>query len=263
MPLTPYQAEVARLLAPNRSPDSYLAGGSAIHIAPQTSRYSNDLDYFHDSVERLAEAFARDTERLAAAGHDVTVDISLPGYVRAVVSRDRVRTKVEWARDSAWRFLPTVPHEVAGYVLHPIDLAVNKTLALAGRDEPRDFLDILDLHARTLPLGALSWAAAGKDPGYTPLLILEILRRRGKHRPEDFARLRLAAPLDLQALKGRWLAALDQADTFIHSRPPDEIGCLYYSPSEARFIAPSADGPADAVPHYGRPGGVLPRILAE
>jgi hypothetical protein len=32
--------------------------------------------------------------------------------------------------------------------LHPIDLAVNKLLALAGRDEARDFLDILSLLSR-------------------------------------------------------------------------------------------------------------------
>lgn len=180
-----------------------------------------------------------------------------------MVSQGGSSTKVEWAHDSAWRFLPTVAHDVAGYVLHPIDLAVNKLLALAGRDEARDCLDILDLHARTLPLGALRWAAAGKDPGYTPFLLLEILRRRGKYHDEDFARLRLATPIDLPSLKARWLAALDEADTFVRSRPPDEMGCLYHSPGLARFVAPGADGPADVVPHFGRPGGVVPRILED
>jgi len=58
VPLTPFQAGVARLLAANRSPDSYLAGGAALHIEPNTNRYSDDLDYFHDSFERVAEAFA-------------------------------------------------------------------------------------------------------------------------------------------------------------------------------------------------------------
>jgi hypothetical protein len=252
---------VARLLSANRSFDSYLAGGAAIHLEPQTTRYSNDLDYFHDSVERVATAFADDARRLGEAGHDLTSEIRLPGYIRATVSRERARTKVEWAHDSAWRFLPTIRSEVAGYVLHPIDLAVNKLLALAGRDEPRDFLDILDLHARTLPVGALCWAAAGKDPGFSPLALLEILRRRGKYHPEDFARLHLVEPVDLPALKARWLGTLADADAFVRGRPPDEIGCLYYSPSLERFVAPGTNGPPDAVPHYGRPGGVLPRVL--
>ena len=262
MPLTPYQEEIARLLSAHRTFDSYLAGGAAIHLEPQSTRYSNDLDYFHDSAERVATAFTDDTRRLAQAGHDVSVEMQLPGYIRATVSRGGASTKVEWAHDSAWRFLPTVRHDVVGFVLHPIDLAVNKLLALAGRDEARDFLDILDLNRRTLPLGALCWAAAGKDPGFTPFALLEILRRRGKYHQEDFARLHLTAPVDLPTLKAHWLAALAEADAFVRARPPSEAGCLYYSPSQARFVAP-ADEMGDAVPHFGRPGGVLPRVIED
>lgn len=44
MPLTNFQAAIARLLSTNRSPDSYLAGGAALHIEPNSTRYSNDLD---------------------------------------------------------------------------------------------------------------------------------------------------------------------------------------------------------------------------
>jgi len=261
MPLTPYQEEVARLLSANRSFDNYLAGGAAIHLVPNTRRYSNDLDYFQDSVERVASAFTDDVRQLRAAGHDAAAEIQLPGYIRATVSRGGAHTKVEWAHDSAWRFMPTIRSDVVGYMLHPIDLAINKLLALAGRDEPRDFLDILDLHARTLQLGALCWAAAGKDPGFTPFALLEMLRRRGKYYAEDFERLNLVEPVDLPALKNQWLAALAGADAFVRRRPPDEVGCLYYSPGLARFVAPGPDGPADVVPHYGRPGGVLPRVL--
>jgi hypothetical protein len=217
----------------------------------------------HASVERVATAFADDARSLNDAGHQVAVEIRLPGYIRATVSRADARTKVEWAHDSAWRFLPPIRSDVAGYTVHPVDLAINKLLALAGRDEPRDFLDILDLHAATLPLGALCWAAAGKDPGFTPLTLLELLRRRGRYHAEDFERLHLVEPVDLPALKARWLEALAGAEAFVRSRPPGEIGCLYYSPHLARFTAPGPDGPADAVPHYGRPGGVLPRILQD
>ena len=72
--------------------------------------------------------------------------------------------------------------DIVGYTLHPIDLAINKLLAVAGRDEPRDFLDIIDLHTRTLPIGALCWAGAGKDPGFTPFSLLEagITRRTSR-----------------------------------------------------------------------------------
>jgi hypothetical protein len=60
MPLTEYQRTLGRLLAKNRSEDSYLAGGAAILSAPNTKRYSQDLVYFHDSRERVASLHARD-----------------------------------------------------------------------------------------------------------------------------------------------------------------------------------------------------------
>ncbi len=257
MPLTDYQAELARLLSRNRTFDSYLAGGAAILIEPNTTRFSNDLDYFHDSESRVADAFAADSDSLAEAGYSVDVDVNQPGYIRAIVRRDDLATKVEWARDSAWRFMPTVRDERVGFVLHPIDLAVNKTLALAGRDEPRDVLDILHFHRSVLLLGALCWAACGKDPGFTPLSLLELLRRRGRVRKEDLARLDLAEPVDLPALKHEWLGALDTVEPFVASRPADQIGCLYYSVSAGGFVDPR-EAP-DAVPHFGRPGGILPR----
>ncbi len=261
MPLTEYQSAVALLLSANRSEDSHLAGGAALHIEPNSTRYSNDLDYFHDSVERVATAFEQDRALLRQHGYAVDIEMNQPGYIRALVSRGAESTKIEWAHDSAWRFMPAVANPACGYTLHPVDLAINKLLALAGRDEPRDFLDIVGVDANILSLGALCWAAAGKDPGFTPRSLLDLLRRRGKYRDEDFHRLRLAHPIDVQELKQRWLSMLDEAESFIRSRPPEEVGCLYYSPSLSRFVAPGPKGEdEDAVPHHGRPGGVLPRL---
>ena len=258
VPLTDYQASLARLLSENRSFDSYLVGEAAILIEPNTTRYSRDLDYFHDSEARVAEAFAADRKLLEAGGYSIDVDLNQPGFVRAIVRKDQDATKVEWARDSAWRFMPTVRDDRVGFVLHPVDLAINKVLALAGRDEPRDVLDVLHLHRRVLAFGCLCWAACGKDPGFTPLSLLELLRRRGRVRAEDLARLDLAAPIDLQAMKQEWLEALDSVEPFVAARPAEEIGCLYHSASRRTFVDPREA--SDAVPHFGRPGGVLPRV---
>jgi hypothetical protein len=258
MPLTDYQAGLARLLSQNRTFDSYLAGGAAILIEPNTTRFSRDLDYFHDSEARVAEAFAADARVLAAAGYTFKIELNQAGYVRAIVGKGDDGTKVEWARDSSWRFMPTVRDERVGYVLHPVDLAVNKVLALAGRDEARDVLDTLHLHRTVLGLGPACWAACGKDPGFTPLSLLELLRRRGRLRPEDLVRLELVEPMGLHELKAAWLAALDSIEPFVASRPADELGCLYYSAAHRGFVDPRTV--KDAVPHFGRPGGVLPRI---
>ncbi len=261
VPLTEYQAGLARLLSENRAFDSYLAGGAAIPIEPNTNRFSRDLGFFHDSEARVAEAFAADRRLLDADEYSVDVDMSQPGFIRAIVRKNERATKVEWACDSAWRFVPTVRDARVGFALHPVDLAVNKVLALAGRDEPRDVLDALHFHAELLVFGALCWAACGKDPGFTPLSLLELLRRRGRVRAEDFARLDLVRPIDPQAIKREWLEALDSVEPFVESRPPEEIGCLYYSASPREFVDPREV--TGASPHYGRPGGVLPRVLED
>jgi hypothetical protein len=261
MPLTPYQAELGRLLAANRSEDSYLAGAAAILAEPNTQRYSQDLDYFHDTPERVASAFDADRRTLLAQGYAVQPELNQPGYIRAVVRRGEDATKVEWAHDSSWRFMPVARSDEFGYVLHPIDLALNKVLALAGRDEPRDLLDTLHCHRTVLDLGPLVWAAAGKDPGFSPLSLLDLLRRRGKIRAEDLARLHLAVELDLQDLKASWLGALASADEFVRGRAPAEIGCLYWAPRLGKFVNPGRENVGPVVPHYGRPGGVVPRIL--
>ena len=101
VPLTDYQANLARLVSANRTFDSYLAGGAAILIDPNTSRFSRDLDYFHDSEARVAEAFEADRLLLESNGFSIDVDLNLPGFVRAVVRKGNDSTKVEWARDSA------------------------------------------------------------------------------------------------------------------------------------------------------------------
>jgi len=108
-------------------------------------------------------------------------------------------------------------------------------------------------------VGALCWAACGKDPDFTPLSLLELLRRRGRIRAQDLERLDLAESADLPSIKNSWLEALDSVEPFVAARPSEEIGCLYYSTSQREFVDPREV--TDAVPHFGRPGGVLPRIV--
>ena len=263
MPLTPFQRTLLADLAPLASDDRYLAGGAALHFSPNSVRYSDDLDFFHDSVARVARAFGRDRERLESLGYRVEVELSLLGFVRTIVSKGDDATRVDWAHDSAWRFMPLVRDPLGGWLLHPVDLAVNKVLALAGRDEPRDFVDTLYVHREILPLAGLCWAAAGKDPGLTPFGLLELLKRRGRYHLADFDRLHLAVPFDLLAGKDQWLGALDAADAFVRSRPPEELGCLYYHQSAQRFALPdpaSSLASQGIVPHYGTPGGVVPQL---
>jgi len=265
MPLTVFQEKLARILAVNRTPESHLAGGAAIHLGPNSIRFSNDLDYFNDSLEKVAEAFSADFMLLIKNSFEVKVEIQQPGYIRARIVMGAEATKVEWAMDSSWRFMPAVKDEICGYRLHGIDLATNKILALAGRNEPRDFIDILDLNKKYLSFGALVWAAVAKDPGFNPRSLLELLKRRGKFRPEDFLRLHLNVKLNQEEMKKEYVASLEAAEKFIEERDPEEVGCLYFSPKTKEFFAPDLSHKLnkDYELHFGRPGGILPAVLNE
>jgi len=265
VPLTPAQRVVAKLLSKNRTEGSHLAGGSAMHFEPQSFRYSEDLDYFHDSLERVSVAFEEDKKTLQGNQYRVQSEIFTPGYIRALVVGPEGACKVEWARDSSWRFMPVQTHPELGFVLHPVDLTINKLLALVGRDEPRDFLDVLHTHAHHLSLGAQCWAACGKDPGFSPHSLQELLKRKGRYRAEDFTRLHLrdGFKIDLPEMKENWLRMLREAEDFLAKAPGDQVGCLYYSKSKRSFVTPSFESSEarDVVPHYGCAGGVLPAIL--
>jgi hypothetical protein len=87
--------------------------------------------------------------------------------------------------DSDYRFFPTVQDETFGYVLHPIDLALKKRMAAAGRRELRDIVDIVTVYQTILPLCAVIWAAVEKSPGFTPEGLIAEIRRNANYPAAD------------------------------------------------------------------------------
>jgi hypothetical protein len=106
-------------------------------------------------------------------GFTVGVIRERPSFVEAEVGKGGQSVLMEWARDSAFRFFPLVRHPDLGLTLHAFDLATNKVLALIGRLEVRDWVDLIHASERIQPLGYLAWAACGKDPGFSPLGIVQ------------------------------------------------------------------------------------------
>jgi len=258
VPLTSLQLNVLAAIWRNRDDSSHLAGASAIHTSSGSVRYSGDLDFFHDDETAVAEAFAKDRTALEEADFSIRILLSQPGFIRARVLQSGESVLLDWAHDSAWRFMPTVSLEGIGHVLHPVDLAVNKVLALGGRDEPRDWVDILYLDAKFISLGAMVWAAVGKDPGMNPEMLLGLLSRKGKIQRRDFDRLLLTPNLKLESLLAQWAKSLEEAKVFVNSRPPSEAGALYVRPDSGTFFTPL---PGDAYElREARCGGVLPRM---
>ena len=261
MPLTPFQNEVARALAANRDAESHVGGGAAINRAETSPRYSADLDLFHDVADGAAARADADGRALTAAGCSVAWELRQPGMYRARVVRGADQLKLEWCTDSPFRFFPAQPDADFGYCLHRADLATNKVLACAGRREVRDFIDIVYIHETYLSLGAVIWAACGKDQGFTPWSLLDMAKRHARFREEELAGENLARPLTLPELKGRWVAAAEQAEQLFDRLPPEDVGCLYVNRDGAP-VTPDQGG-ADffsLARHFGSPGGSRPKI---
>jgi hypothetical protein len=214
-----------RLLAAYRSPDSYVAGSTPLHR--DGPRFSADIDIFHDREERVAAAAAEDAAILAAAGFTVEWLRREPGIHAATIRRGDDATRLEWVRDSDFRFYPAVRDELFGYMLHPVDIATNKALAAAGRRAPRDVLDLLHIHARVLSLGAVIWAAVGKDPGYSPESLIAEIRRNARYQADEYAALAMAETIDAGLVARRLRAALDAAEVFARAMPVGREGLLF------------------------------------
>jgi hypothetical protein len=250
------------------SGESYVAGGTALNEALSSTRISRDIDLFHDTETALEWSWKQDREVLIAEGCTIQVLRDRPGLVEAQITRRADTVIVEWSRDSAFRFFPLVEHDDFGLVLHPFDLATNKVLALAGRLEPRDWVDVILSGERLQPLGYLAWAACGKDPGFSPTAILEQAARASRYSSDEFEGLAFAGePPDPADLSRRWHRALEDAKLTIGVLPPVEVGTCVVTTAGDLFRG-SVDQIREALAaravlfHRGRIRGAYPRVKA-
>lgn len=261
MPLGDFETEVLRLLAAQRSPDSYVGGATVLHQSTTSPRASEDVDLFHDEEAAVNAAAEADLAVLKQAGFRVQVERPQEGFVRAFIARDAQRTKIEWVRDSAFRFFPVEPDSQLGWRLNFWDAATNKLLAFAGRMKLRDYLDVMFLHDRHLHVGALAWAAAGKDPGMNAEWIIEWGGRQARLNGQEATKLLLTEPLNLKDLRVRWVKAAEEALALCERLPTSERGCLYLDAS-GKPVCPNPDSPdfAKLTRHYGSVKGAWPRV---
>jgi hypothetical protein len=261
MPLGDFEKNILRLLAANRNPESYVAGATVFLRREDSHRQSQDIDVFHDTVQSLKQASTQDATVLQSNGYTLAWAETQETLQRATVSKDGRSTKMEWAYDSAFRFFPVQPDADFGFVLHALDGATNKVLALAGRGELRDYLDVLFLHRNVLSLGALAWAACGKDGGFTPQFLIEEAQRLAHYPAARLKTLLLREPVDLVVCKREWLAAVAQASALFLKLPPEEIGCLYLD-AKGQAVTPDPTAPEFALlrRHSGSVRGAWPAI---
>lgn len=254
MPLTKIQRDVLALLASHRDPESYVAGATPLNR--DALRYSGDIDVFHDREERVSSAARDDASALEAAGYDVRWLRRQPAIHSAVVAKQAGETRLEWVADSDFRFFPTMRDHVFGYMLHPVDLAMNKVMAAAGRRELRDLVDVVTIQESILPLGAVVWAAVEKAPGFTPEGLIAEIRRNSRYPLAEWRELETAEPLDPDVVTKSLHAALDEAEAFVARMPTDKLGLLFLK--EGHVVQPELDRLDEYHTHAGQRRGQWP-----
>lgn len=262
MPLGDFESDVLRLLAAQRSPDSYVGGATVLHQSPDSPRASQDVDLFHDEEAAVNAAAQADVPVLQRAGYQVEIQRPQAGFVRAFIARGGRQTKIEWVQDSAFRFFPVEPDPLLGWRLNFWDAATNKLLAFAARMKLRDYVDVMFLHEHHLHVAALAWAAAGKDPGLNAEWIIDWGGRQARLQGQDVGQLRLNQPLDLREMRQRWMRAAEEALALIEQLPVTERGCLYLD-ATGKPVCPDPAAPEfpRLTRHYGSVKGAWPRIV--
>ena len=270
MALTAFQSSVLRLLADNRrnNAESYVAGGLALNYKLGTPRVSRDIDVFHDSEEALLRSWESDSSTLAANGFAVKLLRKYASFVEADVSKGNDHLEMQWGWDSAYRFFPLQDDPVTGSTLHPLDLATNKLAALVGRTEVRDWIDVITCAQQIQPLAFLFSAACGKDPGFSPVSMLEYVARRRHCQEEIDAKIIPGGTYDVASLSRFWHEEIERARETLKVFPREEAGKAVltkdgelFRGTDEEFLAALSAG--EIVFHEGHLGGTWPRIVEQ
>jgi hypothetical protein len=261
MSLDPLHEQIARIaFALPEAGQVALAGGGAMLAHDLVDRPTQDVDLFTPDpaeVTRLTDALA---VALRTEGAQVRVSRRGPGFTRLAVTVTDGRTVVvEVAHDARIREAVQLSF---GRVLHPDEVAADKTLALFGRAAARDLVDVAALSER-YQLERLCELAAEKDAGFDRRVFADALSAAAAHSDAAFAELGLEPETvaALRAAAARWRSQLlDAADVraadavqsfggqaLPGSEAPDYPNSL--RPSERHRSSPSnagRDGPARA-----------------
>ena len=268
MALTALQEEILRLLAYNRvvNAESYVAGGLALNYKLGTPRVSRDIDVFHDSEAALLRSWESDSATLAENGFAVKLLRKYASFVEADVSKGNDHLEMQWGWDSAYRFFPLQDDPVAGFTLHPLDLAANKLSALVGRTEVRDWIDVITCAKQMQPLAFLLSAACGKDPGFSPPSMLEFAARRHYNQVDIDDKILPRGVYDAAELCRFWHEEVDRARKTLELFPREEAGKAVmtregglFKGTDDEFRAALAAG--GIVFHEGHLGGAWPQIV--
>jgi Nucleotidyl transferase AbiEii toxin, Type IV TA system len=181
--LTPLQEQVAAIIAGLAEAEGFaLAGGAALIARGDVQRQTRDLDFFgltSEDVDRLVPAVDRALQEAGLVVHRIQESA---GFARLIVESGDERTELDLGADA--RLFPAEAAYPAP-TLSGEKLAVDKVLAVFGRAEARDFVDLAAIEPR-YGLERLFELAAEKDHGFTPEIFAEMAGRFSRLRPDEF-----------------------------------------------------------------------------
>lgn len=145
-----------------------LTGGTALSAIFLKHRRSHDLDFFTPIEELIQPHSQKLEESLVKEGLKVDRLRAFQSFTELSVSSENDFTMVHFALDSPFRFEePSKVDEIFGIKVDSlIDIATNKLLALFGRAELRDFIDVYFLAREHFGKIELIEKASQKDPGF-------------------------------------------------------------------------------------------------
>lgn len=183
MALSPLQGRIARIVADLPEASEFaLAGAGGLTVWGVVDRGTRDLDYFATrpaAVALLLPALETGLERNGIAVERQRV---AEGFVRLSAAAAGETCEIDLAHDA--RLFPTQQTDL-GPVLALEELAADKVLALFGRAQPRDFLDVEALMGHFGPDRLLELAAQ-KDGGFDLGFFADALAAVGRFSVEDF-----------------------------------------------------------------------------
>jgi predicted nucleotidyltransferase component of viral defense system len=167
MKLTALQKKTLRIFSRvNKHGAFYFTGGTALAVCHLRHRESDDLDFFTADPTSLDPTVRNFEKTLRSAGLHVQVERRQATFVRLLIEQE---LKVDIALDAPFRLKPPVQSNIEGIKV-PVDdledIAANKMLALFGRAEPRDFVDVYFLAKEYFDFMEMVQMAAKKDTGF-------------------------------------------------------------------------------------------------
>ncbi|HWP24203.1 MAG TPA: nucleotidyl transferase AbiEii/AbiGii toxin family protein [Candidatus Binatia bacterium] len=206
--LTPFQKKVLKAFTGiEESKAFYLTGGTALSAFYLAHRRSEDFDLFTSEEPLIAIVARKFKSALESLGVKVEEIRSFSSFWEAVASGDNESFKIQLAYDSPFLLRPTEEQE--GLRIHSFeDIAVGKLLALFGRAEERDFIDVYCIvKSGKLSLEEMIELAKKKDLGLDEYY-LAIAFEQAEKIPDDAAKLKvdLVTPVDPKEIKNLFFA---------------------------------------------------------